>query len=67
MAHTLHIEWPAGLTQVVHDLTPGTLHVIEEPPTVTLVDPHRHAPADGVTTQEVRVTPRTPEGESTQR
>ena len=40
----------------------GATHTIVEPPTVTLSEPDRHAPADGATEITVTVTPRDADG-----
>ncbi len=57
-ATRLTIDWPSGLRQVVGPLPAGATHTIVEPPTVTLSEPDRHAPADGAAEITVTVTPR---------
>lgn len=59
---TLTIRWPSGHEQVVHDLTAGSVHTITEPVTLSVLDADRHAPADGVSSIALSMTPRAPDG-----
>ncbi len=59
---TLTIRWPSGDEQVVHGLTAGSVHTVTEPVTLAVLDDDRHAPADGVSTLALSMTPRAPDG-----
>ena len=48
------VHWPTGQTQTLTGLDAGKLHVVDEPPLLTIAPTSRHAPADGAA--EVTVT-----------
>jgi len=62
VAESVEITWPSGTVQIVEELAAGEVHVIHEPPVITLSEPSRHLPADGVSALVVTVTPRAPDG-----
>lgn len=55
------VTWPTGIVQVYDGVAAGAV-LLEEAPVVTLSEPDRHLPADGVARLEVVVTPRDPAG-----
>lgn len=59
---TLRIRWPSGWTQIVRDVAPGSLTLVE-PPTLEVVGGVRQLAADGITRTAIRVVPRGPDGE----
>jgi hypothetical protein len=58
----LRIAWPSGAVQELRDLAADRAHAITEPSSFTLTPSTRRAPADGRSTIEVLVTPRSLDG-----
>ncbi|HMV69375.1 MAG TPA: CRTAC1 family protein, partial [Myxococcota bacterium] len=61
-ASRVTVTWPSGVVQEVSGLAGGATHTLVEPALITLSEPDRHLPADGVSVLEVSVTPRAPDG-----
>lgn len=62
----LTVRWPSGTVQVVQGLAADQTHTLVEPPVLTLSEPSRHLPADGVAELTVRVEPRDERGDPRQ-
>ena len=58
----LRIAWPSGAVQELRDLAADRAHAITEPSSFTVTPSTRRAPADGRSTIEVLVTPRSLDG-----
>jgi len=54
---TLRVTWPSGHVQTLQDLPAEGVHVIEEPPLITLDPPSRHLPAGSAAEMRIQVRP----------
>ena len=59
---SVEVHWPTGFKQVVSGLEAGTVHVIVEPPLITLSEPSRRVEWKNQTPVTVTVTPRNDDG-----
>lgn len=61
-ADRVRVRWPSGYVQDLLDVSTGTLHELTEPELIRITPASRLAPADGVSTVEVRLLPAHPDG-----